>query len=372
MSSLRVELLGPLRLVTDRAELGIGGPKQRLVVALLALARGRVVSVDDLLLGLYGEDLPVTARNSLQYHVATLRKMLGGHGVSGALVTRDPGYLADVSTDVEDFHRGRAEGLQAVADGDHERAAAHFAGALNLWRGPALSDLREFDQAADRAVALEEERLVVAELWADAELACGRAEGLLVPLRELLAENPLREPLWAHLMLALYRTGRQDAALSAYRSARAALDRELGVDPSARLQSLHQAILRQDPDLSPLSARPARPGPRVVATTLVRSAVARVVPTLSGPGGARVELGDDVVSIGRQADCDLALPDDQASRRHARVVPTDGGYLLEDLDSTNGTYVNGEVVDEPHLLHDGDRIEIGHSVVHFGHALVPG
>jgi pSer/pThr/pTyr-binding forkhead associated (FHA) protein len=105
----------------------------------------------------------------------------------------------------------------------------------------------------------------------------------------------------------------------------------------------------------------------MVTTTLVRSVVARARPTLSGPSGKRVELGDALVTIGRHEECELPLPDDQASRRHARVVPTDAGYLLEDLGSTNGTFVNGERVAEPRLLSDGDRIEIGHSVVRFGH-----
>ena len=372
MTQTRIDLLGPFRLTSGGAEVVVGGPKQRLILAFLGLARRRPVSVDDLLEILWGEDLPATARNSLHYHVATLRKVLAAGGAAEALVTRDPGYLLDATSDVDEFHTKHAEGLRAASTLDHETAAQCFADALNLWRGPALADLREFDLAADRAVALEEERLTTAEGWAEAELACGRAEALLVPLREMVGENPLRERLWEHLMLALYRTGRQDAALSAYRSVRAALDRELGVDPSSRLQSLHQAILRQDPALSPMSARPARPGPRMVTTTLVRSVVARkAAPTLSGPSGSRVELGDDVVTIGRSADCELSLPDDQASRRHARVVPTDAGYLVEDLDSTNGTFVNGELLDEPRLLEDGDRIEIGHSVVRFGHTYAP-
>ncbi len=72
----------------------------------------------------------------------------------------------------------------------------------------------------------------------------------------------------------------------------------------------------------------------------------------------------EIVTIGRLAECDVVIADPGASRRHARIRFQDGVYLLTDLGSTNGTQVNGELVQE-HPLSDGDRITIGETVLEF-------
>ena len=323
------------------------------------------MSVEDLLDGVWGEELPSTARNTLQYHVGVLRKALAEHQAAHLLTTRDPGYALDATTDVSAFLARSAEASRFRASGDHDAAAKSLAEGLNLWRGEALADLQDFEFAAVRAVALGGQRLACLEAWADTELACGRADSLIVPLQDLVTENPTRERLWEQLMLALYRTGRQDAALSAYRSARMALDRELGINPSERLVSLQRAILNQDPKLSPGPVVKAMPPRRLTQTILARSELVHTPPTLVGPSGQRVELSARAVVIGRSDDCDLVLQDEQTSRHHAQVSPAGAGYVVEDLGSTNGTLVNGAVVDELVGLSDGDRIEVGHSMVRF-------
>ena len=362
---VRVELLGPLELRVDGEPVSAGGPKLRAVVAQLALAGGRVVSVDELLLGVWGEDLPGSARNTLQYHVTTLRKALAERGAADAIVTRDPGYSLSADSDVASFVAGATAGERATAQGDHPAAAAAYADALNQWRGFALADLRDFEFAEGRAVSLEAKRLTTLEAWADAELACGRADTLVAPLQDLVTEHPTRERLWEQLMLTLYRTGRQDAALSAYRAARFALDRELGVEPSARLVAVQRAILNHDPMLSLEPALRQAPARKMTRTVLVHSALSAAPPTLVGPSGQRVMIGEEPVVIGREAGCDLVLLDDESSRKHAQVAAVTAGCQVTDLGSTNGTYLNGHRVEESALLVDGDRIEIGHSVVRF-------
>src|SRR5262245_5374542 len=99
-SGVRVELLGPTQILVDGALVAAGGPKLRAILATLALAGGRVVSVDSLLDAVWGEDLPATARNTLQYHVGVIRKALAAHGAEDALTTRDPGYSLRAATDV--------------------------------------------------------------------------------------------------------------------------------------------------------------------------------------------------------------------------------------------------------------------------------
>jgi DNA-binding SARP family transcriptional activator len=73
-------------------------------------------------------------------------------------------------------------------------------------------------------------------------------------LEALVAEYPLREGLYALLMLALYRSGRQAEALQTHKAARRTLVDELGIEPGRALQDLHRAVLRQDPglDLDPI------------------------------------------------------------------------------------------------------------------------
>ncbi len=70
------------------------------------------------------------------------------------------------------------------------------------------------------------------------------------------------------------------------------------------------------------------------------------------------------VVIGRSRGCDLRLPSGDASRRHAEIVPVTGGYVMRDLGSTNGTFVNGERVDQ-RQLRPGDRIRIGSNSILF-------
>ena len=85
------------------------------------------------------------------------------------------------------------------------------------------------------------------------------------------------------------------------------------------------------------------------------------------PGAATVTIGDstpdlvlegDEVLIGRLAECDIRLSDANVSRRHAAFMRVDDGWAIADLGSTNGTRLNGEVIDKAHL-HDGDIVEIG-------------
>ncbi len=74
--------------------------------------------------------------------------------------------------------------------------------------------------------------------------------------------------------------------------------------------------------------------------------------------GRKWVIAGDVLTIGRSEDCDIVLPQRQVSRRHARISYQDGRYILEDLGSKNGTFVNGREVREPCILRDGDEIQI--------------
>src|SRR5439155_5395591 len=256
-------LLGPFAVLGDDGQhIRIDAPKQRALLALLVLHRGEVVSVDRLAEELWAGDPPATATKTIQVYVAQLRKALG----ENVLATHGRGYSFasdDHDVDIERFERLSSEGCGRLDDGDAERAAALLREALALWRGPALADFTYDEFAQHEIERLDELRLVATERRIDLELALGHHDDLVPELEALVHAHPLRERLRGHLMLALYRSGRQAEALDAYQGARSVLRDELGLDPSEELQALQRAILDHDPAL----AAPPRvdlPGPAEV------------------------------------------------------------------------------------------------------------
>lgn len=244
-------ILGPLEVVEDGRALALGGKKQRAVLALLLLDAGRVVSTDRLVDQLWGETPPPTATTSLQNTISRLRKLLGADRVR----TKSPGYSVEVAPDELDLAR-----FERLVDDARElpaeARAALLRDALALWRGPPLADFQYESFALGEIARLQEARSSVLEDRIDADLELGHHNELVGELDGLVSKYPLRERLRAQLMLALYRCGRQVEALQAYQDARRALVDELGIEPSARLQELERAILRQEQGLAPAPAAP--------------------------------------------------------------------------------------------------------------------
>src|SRR5207248_10029973 len=115
--------------------------------------------------------------------------------------------------DLNRFDRLVGEGKRALAGGGAETAASILRDALALWRGPPLAEFDSASFARAESLRLEELRLAALEERIEADLALGRHADLTGELERLVAGNPLRERLRAQLMLALYRSGRQAAAL---------------------------------------------------------------------------------------------------------------------------------------------------------------
>ncbi|MEU8701472.1 BTAD domain-containing putative transcriptional regulator [Streptomyces sp. NPDC048680] len=138
---------------------------------------------------------------------------------------------------------------QTASEGRTAEAAEILRGALALWRGPVLSgDGGPVIEAA--STSIEERRLTAAEQLFELHLGLGEASELVVELRELVQQNPLRESLRGQLMIALYRSGRQAEALEEYGKVRELLVEELGIDPGPNLTKLYEGILRDSPELA--------------------------------------------------------------------------------------------------------------------------
>ena len=263
---IAVRVLGPVEVVFGDARAdGLGGPKQRAVLALLALQPGQVVSMQALVTGLWGQDPPPRAVNTVQGYVSNLRRLLG----RDTIVTRAPGYLLALEPQAVDALRFR-DLVEDARQAEPAVAACTLAQALQLWRGDALADLADLPFAGAVAAGLHDERLAATEERLEAELGLGRHEQVVTDLEQLVSAHPLRERLRGQLMLALYRTGRQADALEAFDAARHTLAEELGIDPSPELRGLHERILRQDPELAAPATVPAAAGRTNLQPSLTR------------------------------------------------------------------------------------------------------
>ena len=249
---MELGILGPFEVRDGSgADVALPAGRERALLAVLALRRGEVVSVDALVDALWGEQPPSTAAKAVQGYVSHLRRLLADAVDDGVLVTRPPGYLLRVDridVDAVRFESLAAEAWRTLQD-DAAGALATFDEALALWRGPALAEFAYADFAQREIHRLEELRLETIEGRFESMLRLGRHGAVVAELEACVDEHPHRERLRGQLMLALYRAGRQAEALEVYRAGRRRLADELGLEPGTELQRLERAILAQDPAL---------------------------------------------------------------------------------------------------------------------------
>lgn len=241
---VQVGLFGGVEATVDGVRVELGPAKRRAVLAALALSAGRAVPVSRLVDLVWGADPPRTADKTLQAHVTRLRAVLG----RDAIARVGAAYRLDMPADAVDVLR-----FEQRLDADDVE------GALDEWAGTPLAglDADGFSATVDRLVEQwlrATETQLTRVVTSDPAAAVG-------PLTELTAAHPFREELWALLMTALYRVGRQADALAAYRTARHQLDEQLGVEPGARLRELEAAILAHDDRLVAVPATAADRGP---------------------------------------------------------------------------------------------------------------
>jgi DNA-binding SARP family transcriptional activator len=218
--------------------------KPQALLALLLLKPNTVVNRDWLVDQMWGDAPPATAVSTLRTYAYRLRqRLLADERIT--LRSKGGGYLLEIPPDAVDAARFEAlvaVGRAAVAAGDHTGGAAALREGLRMWRGPAFEGV-DVPAVRARAQALDDLRLEAFEQCVRAELEAGQGIGEVSELEAAIAEQPLRESLWHTLMLALYRAGRQGAALEAYRRLHRVLDEELGIRPSAQVEELHRQIL---------------------------------------------------------------------------------------------------------------------------------
>lgn len=251
-----IKVLGSLTMTAGGKSLTPSAAKPRQILALLALRAGEVVPVSTLIDEVWGEDPPRSVTTTLQTYILQLRRKIAAHTspeeAKAILSTRFSGYQLDsnrIQVDADVFTRQAEMGARCAEIGDHASASRILTEALDMWRGQVLVDVVHGPSLSVEATRLEQSRLAALEARVQADLDLGRHQMLLGELSMLVARYPMHESFCAKLMLALYRSGQQWRALSAYQDLRTVLNDDLGVDPSRQLVRLHQAILATDPGL---------------------------------------------------------------------------------------------------------------------------
>jgi DNA-binding SARP family transcriptional activator/tetratricopeptide (TPR) repeat protein len=307
---MEFKLLGPLQVADGARVVAVGGPMQRAVLALLILDPNRVVSMEQLIYGLWGEDPPARATGTVHAYVSNLRRALEPERRPGeparVLVSQAPGYVLRASPDDVDwlrFERLLDRARKARAGGDLPAADATLAEARALWRGPPLADLTEI--AMPERARLDGLRLSAFEEHVEVLLALGRHDEVVDDLKAVADDHPLREHLRGLQMTALYRAGRQVEALDVYTDVRQRLAEEHGLDPGIGLRRLHEQVLRQDVELEPmrpaasLAAHPLAGAPAPFTGRVPELAVLRAHLSETQAGSGRVVLIEGEPGIGK-------------------------------------------------------------------------
>lgn len=330
---MHIALLGPMAVVGPEGPVALGGPKERGVLAVLALHAGSTVTDSRLIESIWGDEAPRSASKVVQNQILRLRKALAAAGAGDAIVTRSGGYelAPDAGVDIADVERLAADAQQAARAGNVAMASMLLRDALSRWRGHPLAGLEELPFAQLEVVRLVEFRCALIEQCFDAELDLGRHAELVAELEGAIAAEPFRERLRAQHMLALYRSGRQADALRAYQAFRSILADETGLSPSTELVELDQAIALQSPSLD------------LTARTLPSGDVTFLFTDIEGSTRLFHRLGDEFQTLIDQHD---RLLRDAVERRGGSVVKSAGDGILAAFPSATDAAVTAAAIQE--------------------------
>jgi DNA-binding SARP family transcriptional activator len=232
--SIRVRLLGRFEIYRDGVLLPVPAGRLRTLVAALALRPAHPVPIEEIAERLWCDDPPPGAATTIRGYVKRLRRVLDLPGERSAIFSSRQAYLLDVDPESVDV-----TAFRALLGAEPPREA------ISLWRGPALCDVSSESLHRDVVPALTEQYLDALERRIEHDLRVSQSTGVVVELRQLVSENPLREGFWAQLMRALWAAGRPAEAVATYHSCRAALAENLGVDPGIQLRELYHRILTE-------------------------------------------------------------------------------------------------------------------------------
>ncbi|NYI93406.1 DNA-binding SARP family transcriptional activator/Tfp pilus assembly protein PilF [Amycolatopsis endophytica] len=325
---VRVEVLGPLRVLADGDLVDPGSEKQRTLLALLALSPNTPVGRDTLVDAIWGDQPEHGTVDLLQSRVSRLRRRLRADPESGSISSARGGYQLKVAEGQHDllvFRRLVARARHVREEGELTEACGLFAEAVGLWRGEPLEGLSALESHPIVVALVREYRAVVVE-YAGAASDLGRYQEVLPLLQRVAEADPLHEAVHARLMIALAGSGQQAAALDVFDTLRRRLAGELGADPGPELTTAYQRVLRQEvarPEFAPVSAHRQLPldtadfsGREAELATLRQGLRAidggtavgiALIEGMAGVGKTRlaVHVAHQLLAEGRYGDCQL-------------------------------------------------------------------
>ncbi len=269
-------VLGPIEIWNGDRSFPAGTLKEQGVLAILLMEAGRVIPAQSLAERLWDEQMPGSARETLQVYVSRLRRRLREAGDQIGLITRSPagGYRLAGPREQVDAVRFQAllDAARAAAGRNRlDEAVGLLREAEQLWLGEPLSGLPgPWAQATREQLVskLQAARLVRIDL----EMRIGASpDDLIGELAQIVWGGPVNQRAAEQLMLALHGAGRQAEALEVFRRMRRRMRDELGSEPRAQLRTVHQQILAGQPVERPQGAGSGRPA--LPADTLDRDVV---------------------------------------------------------------------------------------------------
>ncbi|MET9311038.1 BTAD domain-containing putative transcriptional regulator [Kribbella sp. NPDC003505] len=234
MAEIEIRLLGPFEVLVDGRPVELRTQRHRAVLVGLALHPGEVVAVDDLAALVWADSGSLPEARTVESCVQGLRAVVGQELIRAV----DAGYVLEIERDQVDALRFAR---QAELRSDDRSEVAEI---LSLWRGDPLTGVGSSELLAAVAPPLVEARLAMIERLTDLDIAAERHRDGLVELEELAAAHPLRESLWARLIVALARCGRRADALDRYDLFNRRVTDELGVGPGPQLRLIHSELVR--------------------------------------------------------------------------------------------------------------------------------
>jgi YVTN family beta-propeller protein len=346
-------------------------------LAVLLLEANGPVPKDRLIDGVWGDRPPASAPEILDTYISRLRRLLGPNRLdrrpAGYVLRAGPGEL-DLTVFTE-----LVSAAERLLPEDPAAAAGTLRQALALWRGAALADLRLEPFATGVTDRLDDRRLAALERRAQADLAIGLGPELVPELERLVGDHPTRERLVAHLMVALYRSGRQSDALAVMQTCRRHLAQELGLEPGPELRQVEQDVLQHHEALAPPTPAPPSPKPTVpvaerpparprwrwewavpVAVVVILALVATTLASMGGGASLVVAAANSLVAINARSNLlatrmDLPAPPGAVATAGGSiwVASPSGGDVLE-VDPHKDVVVDRiPVVGEPGSLISG-------------------
>jgi serine/threonine protein kinase/WD40 repeat protein len=252
--AISIQLLGPVDASVRGAAAELGGPRQRRLLAVLAMRAGERVGTSEVIDAVWADgELPADPREALRTYASRLRRALGGP----ATIVVDAGtYSLSVPKGAIDAHMFESL-LVDEGDDPDPNALRH---AIALWRGPALAGFEHEEWARGFSTRLTELKHIADDDLGEALLRRRSDAEAVAHLASVVAEQPLRERSHRLLMQALHRSGRSAEAVRVFQAYRHRLATDLGLDPGDEIVALERAILSHHSPVARGSATVPRDG----------------------------------------------------------------------------------------------------------------